>query len=255
MPEMSPLLHLAGQPFLVTGASSGIGRETACLLSELGARVILVGRDRDRLDQTLRSLFGTGHSVEAFDLLQTEKIPSWMKNLCSTAGPLSGLVHCAGIQNSMPLRVLNSADFESIYKINVVAAAMLIKGFRQKGCCASSSSIVLVSSVMGMVGEVAVSAYSSSKAAVLGLTRSLALELAREGIRVNCVVPGYVKTEMLEHMFHVLSPDQVRSIESKHPLGFGTPRNVAHAIAFLLADTASWITGSSLVVDGGYTAS
>lgn len=254
MPEMPPLLHLAGRSFLVTGASSGIGRETACFLSELGARVILIGRDRDRLDQTLRSLFGTGHSLEALDLSQTEKIPGWIKNLCIKEGPLSGLVHCAGIQNSMPLRVLNSADFESVYKINVIAAAMLIKGFRQKGCCTSSSSVVLVSSVMGIVGEAAISAYSSSKAAVLGLTRSLALELAREGIRVNCVVPGYVKTEMSEQAFLVLSPDQVSSIESKHPLGFGKPRDVAHAIAFLLADTASWITGSSLVVDGGYTA-
>lgn len=247
-------LNLTCRTFLVTGASSGIGRETASLLSELGARIVLVGRSQERLDETVHNLSGSGHRAEVFDLSQTEQISGWIKSLCATVGPLNGLVHCAGIQSTMPLRVLSPEVFEVAYRINVIAAAMLAKGFRQKGCCTPGGSIVLLSSVRGLVGEVAVSAYSSSKAAVLGLTRSLAVELARETIRVNCVVPGVVKTEMTEQVFSSLTPDQVSSIESMHPLGFGKPRDVAHAIAFLLADTASWITGSSLVVDGGYTA-
>ena len=254
MPEMLNPMNLTGCSFLVTGASSGIGRETAVLLSQLGARIVLVGRNQERLNETSRNLSGSSHHAEVFDLSQTEQIPSWVKSLCATVGPLNGLVHCAGIQSTMPLRVSSPAVFEEAYRINVIATAMLVKGFRQKGCCTSGGSIVLLSSVMGLVGGVAVSAYSSSKAAVLGLTRSLALELARETIRVNCVVPGVVKTEMTEQVFSSLTPDQVSSIESMHPLGFGKPRDVAHAIAFLLADTASWITGSSLVVDGGYTA-
>lgn len=247
-------LDLTGRVFLVTGASSGIGRETAVLLSQLGAQIVSVGRSRERLAETVRNLSGGGHRTEVFDLTQTEQIPAWFRDLCAATGPLNGLVHCAGIQSTMPLRVLSPTVFEQVYRINVSAAAMLAKGFRQKGCCTPSGSIVLLSSVMGLVGEAGISAYSSSKAAVLGLTRALALELAREKIRVNCVVPGYVKTEMTAQLFRSLSPDQLSSIESMHPLGFGQPRDVAHAIAFLLADTASWITGSGLVVDGGYTA-
>ena len=247
-------LDLTGRVLLVTGASSGIGRETAVLLSQLGARIVLVGRNSERLAETVRNLSGTGHCTEAFDLAQTEQISAWLKDLCTVTGPLNGLVHCAGIHSTMPLRVLSPRVFEQVYRINVSAAAMLAKGFRQTGCYIPGGSIVLVSSVMGLVGEVAVSAYSSSKAAVLGLTRALALELAREKIRVNCVVPGLVKTEMTAQLRRSLSPDQVSAIESRHPLGLGEPRDVAHAIAFLLADTASWITGSGLVVDGGYTA-
>lgn len=247
-------LDLTGRLFLVTGASSGIGRETAVLLSQLGARIVVVGRNSARLAETVQNLSGGGHHTEVLDLVQTEQIPAWFKALCAVTGPLNGLVHCAGISSSMPLKVLNPTVFEQVYRINVSAAAMLAKGFRQRGCCTQGGSIVLLSSVMGLVAEAGISAYSSSKAAVLGLTRALALELAREKIRVNCVVPGYVKTEMTAQLFSSLSPDQVSSIESMHPWGFGEPRDVAHAIAFLLADTASWITGTGLVVDGGYTA-
>jgi NAD(P)-dependent dehydrogenase (short-subunit alcohol dehydrogenase family) len=111
-----------------------------------------------------------------------------------------------------------------------------------------------LSSVAGIVGQPGIAAYASSKAAVLGLTRCLALELAPEHIRVNCVAPAMVKTEMADQLFKSLSPEQVTEIEQAHPLGIGRPRDVAHAIAFLLSDDARWITGSVLVVDGGYTA-
>ncbi len=247
-------LQLSDRTILVTGASSGIGRETAVLLSQLGARLVLVARDRDRLEQTLSMLDGSSHEILVCDLLDVDKIPEWMKNVSSSCGPLSGLVHSAGVQITKPLRTLSNSNIQDVMTINVTASFGLIKGFRQKGVCTNPGSVVLLSSVMGLVGQPGISAYSASKGALVSLVKSLALELARENIRVNCVAPAHVHTEMADKLQSTLSDEQVESIVRMHPLGIGTPRDVANSIAFLLADTGRWITGTTLVVDGGYTA-
>jgi NAD(P)-dependent dehydrogenase (short-subunit alcohol dehydrogenase family) len=247
-------MDLTGCTVLLTGASSGIGRDTAILLSELNARLVLGARNRERLEQTLQSLNGTGHRIEDFDLASVDEIPTWIKKIAADSGPLHGLVHCAGIHSAHPLRILSAEKLEHVMRINVSSALMLAKGFRQKGCFVPGGSIVLLSSVAGLVGEPGVSAYAASKAAIAGLTRSLAMELAGQNIRVNCVAPGFVQTEMTDRLRESLSPEQFSAVEALHPLGLGTPRDVAHGIAFLLAATGRWITGSTLVIDGGYTA-
>jgi len=251
---MSNPLSMEGRTVLVTGASSGIGRETAILLSELGAALILAGRDRARLEETRARTQGSGHRVEVFDLTEADAIPGWLKQIAVETGPIHGLVHSAGMHHAIPLRVLTAAKTEELMHTNFTSAVMLVKAFRQKNCSQRGSSIVLLSSVAALTGQPAISVYSASKAALIGFGRAAAMELAAEGIRLNCVAPGFVATEMAEALSDKLTPEQFGAIRRMHPLGIGNPRDVANAIAFLLAESSRWITGTTLVVDGGYTA-
>ena len=239
---------------MVTGASSGIGKDTAYFFSKLGARVVLVGRNTGRLKECHNLLEGEGHRIEEFDLSAVDDISQWIKKIAEEMGPLNGLVHSAGISFTRSLSATSQRNFEDLMHINVTAAFCLVKGFRQKGVFARNSSVVFLSSVMGMVGQPGLAAYCSSKGALIALAKSLALELAKDKIRVNCVCPGHVATNMAEKLRKTLTSEQFDAIESMHPFGIGTTEDVANAIAFLLADTGRWITGSNLVVDGGYTA-
>ena len=247
-------MELSGRAVLVTGASSGIGRATAILLSRLGARLVLTGRNEARLAETRAELEGEGHEAVPFDLSNGDEIPAWIKGVASKTGPLHGLVHAAGIQQVLPLKMVESRDVERMLQVNVGAAVMLAKGFRQNGVHAEPGSVVLLSSVRGLVGEAGLALYSASKGAIVALTKSLALELAREKIRVNAVAPAFVQTPMFDVARKNMSPEQLAKLVAEHPLGIGRPLDVAYAIAYLLADTGAWVTGTTLVVDGGYTA-
>jgi NAD(P)-dependent dehydrogenase (short-subunit alcohol dehydrogenase family) len=252
---MTNPMDLNGKTVLVTGASSGIGRETAILLSELNARLVLVARNAERLQQTAASLVGSGHRIEAFDLTALDDIPKWMQSIAAETGPFTGLVHAAGKQAATPVRFINQARAEDLIRTNLSSAILLVRGFSHKTCRdPKGGSIVFLSSVMAFAGKPAISVYGATKAALIGLTQSLAVELAADRIRVNCIAPGFVQTEMFEEARSIMSDEQVEALKQAHPLGFGTARDVAHAAAFLLADTGRWITGSTLVVDGGYTA-
>jgi NAD(P)-dependent dehydrogenase (short-subunit alcohol dehydrogenase family) len=247
-------MDLTGRSVIVTGASSGIGRETAILLSSLNARIVLVGRNEERLRETLGRLHGTGHTISVFDLSATDQIVNWMKSLAAQSGPFHALVHAAGKQLTIPARLLSAAALDDLLRANLSSALMLARGFCQKGCRTAGASIVYISSIMGMVGKPGISAYSASKAALIGMTKSLAIELAPEKLRVNCIAPAFVQTEMLDQIRESLPAEQFAVLEQAHPLGFGTPRDIANAAAFLVAETGRWITGSTLVVDGGYSA-
>lgn len=247
-------LGLNQKTVLVTGASSGIGRQTAILASKHGARVALVARRIDALEEVAAELHGTGHSIVSYDLAILEGIPAMVRRVADDLGGLDGLVHSAGIHRTLPLKSIQSADVRALFDINVTAAIMLAKGFRHKQVTKPASSIVFLSSAIGLVGQSGVGVYSATKGAVLTLTKSLALELAREDIRVNCVCPGVVRTAMADGLRDRIGADSFQSVSDAHPLGLGEPSDVANAILFLLSGASRWITGSALTVDGGYTA-
>jgi NAD(P)-dependent dehydrogenase (short-subunit alcohol dehydrogenase family) len=251
---MSSLLDLSGRTVLVTGASAGIGRATAILLSRLGARLVLAGRNAERLRETESSLDPGNHLVEAFDVTQGS-LPASFDHIVGAVGPLDGLVHCAGVTALTPLRFVAAEQIDTMMRVNFHAAVLLTKEFSKKRNHHAGSSVVLVASVAGLVGVIGRSVYGATKGAVAAFARSAALELAQAGIRVNCVAPAYVKTDMYDAGLASLTTDQLNAvIAATQPLGLGEPIDVANAIAFLLSNGARWITGTVLAVDGGYTA-
>lgn len=248
-------LNMSGRRILVTGAASGIGRELALLLGRLSARVLAVDRDAKGLDEVFSALEGSGHAIHVCDLADLASIPRWMVQLGEEGGPLSGLVHAAGVPCISPIRLLQPEIYRNALAVNTEAALALARGFLHRNVYSGANgSIVFISSVMAITGSPGAVGYALSKAALIGMTRSMALELAPRRIRVNCLAPGFVRTPMYHRLSAMWSPEQAANVELLHPLGIGDPLDVAHAAAFLLADTARWITGSVLTVDGGYTA-
>jgi NAD(P)-dependent dehydrogenase (short-subunit alcohol dehydrogenase family) len=253
---MSNPLSLAGQRVLITGAASGIGLATARLVRALDGAVVAIDRDASKLDELREELTAGGGSTHVLDLSELERIPSFMSELARSEGTLSGLVHAAGLSSIMPTRLLTPERYRDVLTINTEAALALLRGFQNRSVCREEGgSVVFISSVMGLVGSAGASAYAMSKAALIGLTKSAALEYASRQIRVNCVAPGFVKTAMYDRNSALWSEEQRQQIDASHPLGLGEAEDVANAIAFLLAGTARWITGTVLVCDGGYTAS
>ncbi|WP_241985448.1 SDR family NAD(P)-dependent oxidoreductase [Cryobacterium sp. TMT1-21] len=248
------LLGIEGKRVLVTGASSGIGLATAIEIANHGGRVVALARNSARLADTMARLQGTGHSSVEYDLSDLDGIPVLVQRIARSMEGLDAIVHCAGLHSARPLASVEPTDIRRVMDVNVNAAIMLAKGFRHRQVQKVAPSIVLLSSSLGLVGQAGTSVYSASKGALVSLAKSLALELARQDIRVNAVCPGIVETEMTENLARTIGPQAFESIRLAHPLGLGTPQDVAATILFLISDASRWITGSVIAVDGGYTA-
>lgn len=238
----------------MTGASSGIGRATALAAARQGARVVVVARRADELDVLVGEMDGDRHHALAFDVTDSAAIPGLFRDVVAKVGPLDGLVHAAGIHETTPLRTVSEERVARLFDVNVTTAVMLAKGFRHAKVRGREPSIVLMSSAVGLVGEAGVSVYAAAKAAVASLAKSLGLELARERIRVNAIAAGIVETALTQRIRATVGDAGWAAIEASHPLGIGRAEDVADAALYLLSPASCWVTGSVLVVDGGYTA-
>jgi NAD(P)-dependent dehydrogenase (short-subunit alcohol dehydrogenase family) len=248
------MFSLKGKHILITGSSGEIGRETAIVLSRLGAKLSITGRDEDKLQDTARICEGD-ISIFPFDLSEINKIPEWMRTITSKQGEFFGIVHCAGISAIVPIKIMKWERAEEIMRLNWGTSWMLAKSFRQRGNFQQDGSrIIFIASTAGIIGESAMSAYSSSKGAIISLTRALASEFAPEKINVNAIAPGFIETSMNERYLASISEEQKTAMKKRHLLGFGAVRDVAGAVAYLLSDAGRWITGAVIPVDGGLTA-
>jgi NAD(P)-dependent dehydrogenase (short-subunit alcohol dehydrogenase family) len=251
----SPFVDFSGKCLLVSGASSGIGQAIALELGRRGASLLLTGRNQNALDETAAKLGAALAEVVPMDLLDTHTIVPQVRALAKSHGPIYGLAHCAGVVETRPLSALSLDHLRHMLDVNLTAALELTRAVcRRDVLAAEGGSVLFISSIYGWVGMAGQIGYSASKGALLAAARSLAVELARRNVRVNTLSPGLVRTPMTQKALSLLSPEQKQALENAHPLGPGSPEDVARAAAFLLAPQNGWITGTDLVIDGGYTA-
>jgi len=246
---------LKGRNILITGASSGIGKATAIHLSRVGANIIMVARNEERLQITKGLLHPGNHIAISQDITDFLSLKNTIEEVGSQIGKIAGFVHCAGIEKTIPLNMMNLEIYNQLFNTNALAAFEISKILsRKKYLPQDGASFVFISSVMGSNGQTGKIGYCSSKSALIGGAKAMALELAKKKIRVNTISPGMVKTEMSEKMFSTLPEATILEMNKMHPLGIGQPEDIANACEFLLSDKAKWITGIDMLIDGGYSA-
>lgn len=253
MMEYNPL-NLTGRRYLITGASSGIGKATSILLSRLGAELILVDLNVEGL-QCTRRLCPNRTILLDIDLTESEEVKQKVSDAVANFGQLNGFAHIAGRPYIAPLKSVSEKTCTDVYKLNTYAAIELAKIFTSRKIYAGNNgSVVLISSVYGVVGSAANVGYAMSKSAIIGMTKALAMEFASKKIRFNCIAPGFIRTPMMDANVNSFDQNYLDTLNNLHPLGLGEPDDIAFAVAYLFSDMAKWVTGSVMNVDGGFTA-
>lgn len=240
---------LQGKLILITGASSGIGKGIALECAKSGAHLIITGRNQERLNETFTQMEGSGHLQTLADISTDEGIAS----LCENLPQLDGVVHVAGIVKPKPFQFLNRDELNLIMNTNFYGPVLLTNILLRKKQIKKQSSLVFISSISGtMCSFVGGSSYSASKGALNGVIKGIALDLASKGIRVNSIMPGMIDTGIFNES--AISSENLDEDRKRYPLGrYGKPEDVAYAAIFLLSDASNWMTGSNILLDGGYT--
>lgn len=239
---------LKGKTILVTGASSGIGQATAVECAQMGAEVVITGRDTERLQATA-DLVGTPKTMIAADLTNQEDV----ERLVAALPPLDGAVLCAGNSTTLPLQFGSREKFDEMFNVNFFAPVELLRLMYKKKVIQKGSSVVLIASIGGthsfMPGN---GVYGASKAALNSLMKYAAREYASRKIRVNSICPGMVDTPLIHR--GTITEEQLAEDAKRYPLGrYGKPDDIANGAVYLLSDASSWLTGHDLVIDGGFS--
>lgn len=239
---------LEGKAILVTGASSGIGAQTAIDCSKMGAHIVITGRNEERLYRTLAAMEGDGHRSIVADLNNEADMDSLVSNLPK----LNGVVLCAGVGFTLPFVFCSRSKMDDVFNINFFAPIELLRLLVKKKKIESDSSVVFVSSIGGVnVFNVGNSVYGASKGALNTMVKQIALEIAPKKIRVNSVNPGMVNTKLIKEGM-LLTEEQLKTDEERYPLKrYGEVTDVSNGIIYLLSDASCWVTGHALVIDGG----
>ena len=244
---MNSSFSLEGKTILVTGASSGIGRVVAISLSRNGARVVITGRNKGRLNETYGHLSkNESHSIVIADLISLGDVDK----LSESMPMLDGVAFCAGAIEYVPAKQISTEGLDSIMDINFKSQIMLYKALHSKRKIVKNSSLVFIASISSQTATPATLAYAASKAAIISSVRVLASELSKLKIRVNSVSPGLVKTPLLENS--IVEMEKFAENEARYPLGLCDAEDVANAVIFLLSNASKKITGTDLIIDGGY---
>lgn len=241
---------LEGKTILVTGASSGIGKSTAIECAKMGATVIVTARNAERLNATLNELnsdFGQEHKMFLADL----SVEDGVNGLVDSLPVLDGISLNAGVVKTLPVKFINSEALNMVLNTNMIGPVLLVQRLLKKKKLIKGSSVVFTSSIDGVkVSTMGNTMYGISKGGLNAFMKGLALELASKGIRSNSVNPGFVDTNILSS--GIISEEDLKKDMLNYPLGrFGKPEEIAYAIIYLLSDASSWVTGHTLVVDGG----
>lgn len=240
---------LEGKTILITGASSGIGKAVAQECAAAGAACIITARNEDRLTVTLSSLEGEGHQLLLADLSSTDSIERIVEQLPK----LDGVVSCAGIVETKILKFTEEDDLLRLFNTNAFSSIRLIRTLIQQKKLKKEASIVMISSISGVkCGYLGGSIYGATKGALEGFTKAIALELAPQKIRVNTITPGMVETSLLKDS--EIDSELLEADKQKYPLKrYGNPEEIGYSAVYLLSDATKWMTGTSLLIDGGYT--
>lgn len=239
--------------YLVTGATSGIGLAVSESLLSQGYIVFAVGRDESKIADLKFKYESLLFEFISLDLSKLDEIESSFEIIVRRNLKLDGLIHCAGMEETIPLTLYNPSKIKNIFNLNVFSAIELLRLFSKKKYSNDSSSVIFFSSVMGLLGQPGKVGYCATKASILGITKASALELAKRKIRVNAILPGVVNTPMTQKLFYQLDESNVNEIKGMHPLGIGEVSDIVPTVCFLLSDQARWITGQSIIIDGGYS--
>lgn len=247
MSEIFNPFSLEGKTILVTGASSGIGRATAIVCSKMGARMLITGRNENRLTDTFQNLDGVGHESIIADLSTAEG----RSKLIESIEKIDGVVHCAGISGHKVFQFLKEDEVSEMFEINFNTPLLLSRDLIKKKKVNKGGSIVFITSTSGIISSyMGGTLYSSTKGALNGLIKGMALELATKNVRVNSVMPGMVSTPIMNG--GQLTDEQFEEDKKRYPLKrYGHPEEVAYAVVYLLSDASAWTTGTNLLMDGG----